>query len=180
MGISISNPCHHAEVRRPHYHHGGLPAAAYSSERFGLPWKTTLIRSLQNYIGDIGTTPTQNLGSHIRQRRTADQSHVAKMNREKYIAASRISEGDKKSKGQHWLRALLRYRLKPYALTLPIPAWIFDVTDDGFIVRNPIQSHTSDGVVSDLPPWRTESSSSFSSTDRPWHEPETKTIRFTK
>ena len=108
------------------------------------------------------------------------KSNVAKMNREKYVAASRIAEGDEKSKGQHWLKALLRYRLKPYALTLPTPAWIFDVTDDGFIVRNPIQSHTSDGVVSDLPPWRTESSSSFSSTDRPWHEPETNKFRFTK
>ena len=42
VGISISNQCHHAEVRRPHYHHGGLPAAAYSSERIGLPGKTTL------------------------------------------------------------------------------------------------------------------------------------------
>ena len=108
------------------------------------------------------------------------KSNVAKMNREKYVAASRIAEGDEKSKGQHWLKALLRYRLKPYALTLPTPAWIFDVTDDGFIVRNPIQSHTPDGVVSDLPPWRTESSSSFSSTDRPWHEPETNKFRFTK
>ena len=104
-------------------------------------------------------------------------SNVAKMNREKYVAASRIAEGDEKSKGQHWLKALLRYRLKSYALTLPTPAWIFDVSDDGFIVRNPIP--TSVGVVSDLPPWRAESSSSFSSTDRPWHEPETNKFRFT-
>ena len=48
--------------------------------------------------------------------------YVAKMNREKYIAASRKIETDEKLKGQHWLKALLSYRLRSFALTLPTPA----------------------------------------------------------
>ena len=107
-------------------------------------------------------------------------SNVARMNRDKYIQASRTNEGDEKVKGQRWLKALLKYRLKTFAMALPSPSWIFDVSEDGFILRSPVPTSQAIQIMPKLPPWRTEITASSYSSSRPWHEPEVKKMRLTK
>jgi hypothetical protein len=90
------------------------------------------------------------------------QSRTARLNRGKYLSVCNV--GDDAGKGQHWLKALLRYRLKQYSLTLGAKAWQYDLTDDGTLFGTlPSMPSTPEEAVLPLPPWRLSSAASASS-----------------
>jgi len=106
--------------------------------------------------------------------------HVAKLNRKKYIERSSDTKDNDTKKGQHWFNALLKYKLKPFALTKNPPGWMFDVNTDGYLVRTSVQSRSAKKRSSSIPPWREEPSSASSSGLAPWREPITKKQRITE
>jgi hypothetical protein len=106
--------------------------------------------------------------------------HVASLNRKKYVEKSSDTKSGDTKKGQHWFNALLKYKLKPFALTQDPPAWIFEVTADGYLVRTSIQNRSPNERAGSIPPWREEPSSASSSGLAPWREPMPKKQRITE
>jgi hypothetical protein len=105
---------------------------------------------------------------------------VARLNKERYFTAS------KKNKDLNdiaelidWFKALNQYRLKAFAMSLPAPAWWFNVNDKNILRRIPMPPHLKkeEKKEDSPPPWRRSSTGSASSTTAPWHEPEEKKRR---
>ena len=79
----------------------------------------------------------------------------------------------------NWFKALNKYRLKAFAMSLPAPAWWFSVNDKNILRRIPIPPNLKkeEKKESPPPPWRRSSTGSASSKAAPWHEPEEKKRR---
>ena len=61
---------------------------------------------------------------------------VARLNKEKYLVASKKSKENEENAVINWFKALNKYRLKPFAMSLPSPAWWFTVNDNNVLQKN--------------------------------------------
>ena len=106
---------------------------------------------------------------------------VAKLNKDKYISASSQMKGNDDIKQINWFRALIKYRLKPFAMSLPSPAWWFHVTDKNVLQRVLIPPKKKHLDLDDSPPpWRKITTGSSSSSKKSWQQPEDKKRRLGK
>ena len=106
---------------------------------------------------------------------------VAKLNKEKYISASSQMKGNDDIKQINWFKALIKYRLKPFAMSLPSPAWWFHVTDKNVLQRVLIPPKKKNIDLDDSPPpWRKLSTGTSSSSNKSWQQPEDKKRRLGK
>ena len=60
---------------------------------------------------------------------------VARLNKDKYLVASKKSKENEEDAVINWFKALNKYRLKPFAMSLPSPAWWFTVNDNNVLQR---------------------------------------------
>ena len=105
---------------------------------------------------------------------------VAQLNKDKYIRASKKNKDlDDIAQLIDWFKALNQYRLKTFAVSLPPPAWWFNVNDKNILRRIPMPPNLKkeEKKEDSPPPWRRSSTGSASSTTPPWHEPEEKKRR---
>ena len=106
---------------------------------------------------------------------------VAKLNKDKYISASSQMKGNDDIKQINWFKALIKYRLKPFAMSLPSPAWWFHVTDKNVLQRVLIPPKKKHLDLDDSPPpWRKITTGSSSSSKKSWQQPEDKKRRLGK
>jgi hypothetical protein len=125
-------------------------------------------------------TSTQTCCGRLGQRQILAELPCRQAESQRIDRKSSDTQSGDTAKGQHWFNALLKYKLKPFALTQDPPAWIFEVTADGYLARTSIQDRSPHERAVSTPPWREEPSSASSSGSAPWRERMPKKQRITE